>query len=484
MSTPRFCEITSLAYEELLNEVKCGYFPIDLPEHRKDDLIVTSYQKYAELTNTSVYHLMLGDKYSDGLSWKELRPGVQLLLYDKEKYPPRLRHTFFHEIGHIKCEHKKHGDIEEVEAHFFAAQTLMPNAIISEIKRRGYIINKKLLMQNFGISNEAAENKLAYLDKYPDTHTNHLDEEIILAFENHLNNLFPRSQPAQDIVFDLFTKLKDKSETDDCVETSTGFNDLDMVISGLPSPAFIIVASRPSMGKTALVSNIACHVAIKEKKPVAFFSLEMSAEQIMQRFMCAEAHIESDKLSMAHLSDDNWTNIIAASDRIANSNLYIDASPALDITQLMNKVRTLKKEKDIQLLIIDYLQLIGSMDGPSDISKYQAASEVSRLLKALSKELNITIIATSQLSRKIEDRLHKVPMLSDLRESGTLEEDADIVAFLYREDYYSYDIDEEKRNIAELIIAKNRFGPGIAKILLYFQKQFFLFRNLSKTQNK
>lgn len=258
----------------------------------------------------------------------------------------------------------------------------------------------------------------------------------------------------------------------------TGFKDLDKLFTGLKKSDFIILAARPSMGKTAFALNIASYLALKKNIPVAFFSLEMSAIQLMHRIYASCAVVDANKLRTGDLTEDELFQITGCAAKVAASPLVIDDEVNFNILELRSKVRQLKKEKDIQLVIIDYLQLL---EGTKKDSRCQEISEISRFLKLLAKELDITIIALSQLSRSVENRQNKQPQLSDLRESGSLEQDADIVMFLYREDYYNPQT--ERQNITDVIVAKHRNG-AVDTIPLFFHKQFLRFADLIKNQGE
>jgi replicative DNA helicase len=284
-------------------------------------------------------------------------------------------------------------------------------------------------------------------------------------------------EPIKDIVMGTFDKISQLYESKGGLTgIPTGFTDLDKLTSGLQDSDLILVAARPSMGKTAFTLNVASYVAIHEKKPVAFFSLEMSKEQLVQRMLCSEGGIDSQRLRIGEIEEKDWGNLIAAADRISAAPIYIDDTAGITIMELRSKARRLKAEHGLSLIVIDYLQLMQGRSSKNSDNRQQEISEISRSLKALARELHVPVVALSQLSRSVESRQVKKPMLSDLRESGSLEQDADIVMFLYREDYY--DPDTENKNITDVIIAKHRNGP-VDTIQLFFQKEFTKFRNLS-----
>ena len=284
--------------------------------------------------------------------------------------------------------------------------------------------------------------------------------------------------PIKSIIFDAFTKIEQLYASKGSITgLSTGFKDLDRLTAGLQPSDLILIAARPSMGKTAFVLNIAQHIGIKEKKAVAFFSLEMSKEQLVQRMLCAESTIDSQRLRIGELEPNDWTKLVAGADRLSSAPIFIDDTSGITVMEMRSKCRRLKVEYDLQLIIIDYLQLMqGSSKKGGSENRQQEISEISRSLKGLAREIGVPVIALSQLSRNVESRQVKKPMLSDLRESGSLEQDADIVAFLYRDDYYNPD--SEQKNITEVIIAKHRNGP-VDTIQLYFHKQFTKFSDLS-----
>lgn len=237
----------------------------------------------------------------------------------------------------------------------------------------------------------------------------------------------------------------------------TGFADLDNYLSGLQPSDFILVAARPSMGKTAFVLNVAENVAIKQGITTAIFSLEMSNVQLVNRMLSLESTVDADKLRKGRLDSSDWGRLVEGADSIAKSHLIIDDTPGISIAELRSKCRKYKMENDLGLVIIDYLQLMSGSGGSRSDSRQQEISDISRSLKALARELDVPVVTLSQLSRAVEQRPDHRPMLSDLRESGAIEQDADVVMFLYRDDYYNKDT--EIKGIAEIIIAKQRNGP-------------------------
>ena len=261
----------------------------------------------------------------------------------------------------------------------------------------------------------------------------------------------------------------------------TGFNDLDMKTSGFHKSDLIIIAARPAMGKSAFAINIATHAAVSNNVPVVIFNLEMSKEQVANRILCSEAMVDSNKIRTGKIDDNEWIKLANASGRLADAPIYIDDTPGISVTEIRAKCRKLKLEKDIGLVVIDYLQLVQGSGKRLIGSREQEISEISRSLKILAKELDIPVIALSQLSRGAEKRDDKRPMLSDLRESGAIEQDADIVMFLYRDDYYNQD--SEKKNIAEVILAKHR-GGSTGTVELGWMGNYTKFVNTEKYRNE
>jgi replicative DNA helicase len=304
-------------------------------------------------------------------------------------------------------------------------------------------------------------------------------QRLVASAQQVATTLADRAAPPQDfkrikdVVIEVVETTETKSEafkTGKVTGLRTGFRDLDGITAGLQRSDLIIVAARPSVGKTAFALNIAQNVAVRSVAPVAIFSLEMSAPQLVARMVSAEGGLEANRLRIGDMGEEDWLKLADAAGVLGASNIFIDDSPGITVADIRAKCRRLKKQEGLGLIVIDYLQLIASAGrGRREENRQQEVSEISRMLKHLARELDVPVIALSQLSRGVEQRQDKRPMMSDLRESGSIEQDADIVAFLYRDDYYNQE--SEKKNIIEIIIAKQRNGP-VGTVELVFLKQF------------
>jgi replicative DNA helicase len=309
-----------------------------------------------------------------------------------------------------------------------------------------------------------------------------LDEAERAIFQISERRVKPSFYSIKDIVKNSFKTIEKLYEKKELVTgVPSGFKELDQRTAGFQPSDLIIVAGRPSMGKTAFCLNLAQYAAIEKRIPAAIFSLEMAKEQLVMRMLCSEAHVEGTRLRTGFLTESDWPRLTLAAGNLSDAPIYIDDSPALSVLELRAKARRLNAEHGVGLLIIDYLQL---MKGRSRVeSRQQEISEISRSLKALSKELNIPVIAVSQLSRKTEERQGMRPQLSDLRESGAIEQDADLILFLYRDEVYNRSEDNPNRGKAEVIIGKQRNGP-IGKVELAFLDKFTTFRDLYKGETE
>ncbi len=279
----------------------------------------------------------------------------------------------------------------------------------------------------------------------------------------------------KDVLIDVYDNIEQLHNSDGNITgIPTGYRDLDHITSGFQRNDLIIIAARPSMGKTAFALNIAQNVAVHTDENVAIFSLEMGADQLVSRMLCAEGNIDAQRLRTGHMEADDWNKLTMAMGSLSNAGIYIDDTPGIRVSEIRSKCRRLKQENGLGMILIDYLQLIqGSAN--SKENRQQEVSEISRSLKGLARELNVPLIALSQLSRGVESRQDKRPMMSDLRESGSIEQDADIVGFLYRDDYY--DQESENQNIIEIIISKQRNGP-VGNVELAFVKEYNKFVDL------
>jgi replicative DNA helicase len=309
-----------------------------------------------------------------------------------------------------------------------------------------------------------------------------LDEAERAIFEISEKRVKPSFYSIREIVKESFATIERLFKKKELVTgVPSGFKELDRMTAGFQPSDLIIIAGRPSMGKTAFCLNVAQYAAIENKIPVAIFSLEMSKEQLVIRMLCSEAHVEGTRLRTGFLNESDWPKLTIAAGNLSEAPIYIDDTAALSVLELRAKARRLKSDHGLGMVILDYLQL---MKGRARVeSRQQEISEISRSLKALSKELNIPVIAVSQLSRKTEERTGNRPQLSDLRESGAIEQDADLILFIYRDEIYNRSEDNPNRGKAEVIIGKQRNGP-IGKIDLAFLDKFTTFKDLYKGETE
>ncbi len=361
----------------------------------------------------------------------------------------------------------------ELSSMEFVGELVTSVPTSANIKYYANIVKEKAMLRRLIKVNEEIANQ-CYLDRDN-------VEDIMAETEKQIFNLLQNRNgedfvPIKQIVINTLEKIELASKQKGNVTgIATGFMDLDYRMSGMQPSDLILVAARPSMGKTAFVLNIAQYVAFHSNLATAIFSLEMSKEQLMNRLFALEARVDAQLLRSGNLADSDWEKLIEGAGTIGKSKLIIDDTPGISISELRSKCRKYKLEHDLKLIIIDYLQLM-SGSGRSD-SRQQEISDISRSLKGLARELNVPVIALSQLSRQVEQRPDHRPMLSDLRESGAIEQDADVVMFIYRDDYYNKDT--EDKNIAEIIIAKQRNGP-IGTVNLVWLPQYTKFVNMEK----
>ena len=348
----------------------------------------------------------------------------------------------------------------------------------ANVKYYAQIVADKSLMRKMIKLNESIEN-MCYAGKEQ-------VESIMEQTEKSMFQLLQRRTtgdyvPIKQVVLNALDKIEKASKSKGTVTgIPTGFIDLDYKLSGFQPSDFILIAARPSMGKTAFVLNIAQYMAFKKNKAVAIFSLEMSKEQLVNRLFSLESQVDAQSLRTGNMKDSDWEKLIEGAGIIGQSKLIIDDTPGISISELRSKCRKYKLEHGLDIIIIDYLQLMTGSVGRSSESRQQEVSDISRQLKGLARELNVPVVSLSQLSRAVESRPDKRPMLSDLRESGAIEQDADVVMFIYRDEYYNKDSEFKKQ--AEIIIAKQRNGP-VGTVNLAWLGEYTKFANLSRQED-
>lgn len=362
----------------------------------------------------------------------------------------------------------------EVSSLDFVRDIITTVPTSANIKSYANIVREKAVLRRLIKANEEIANT-CYAGKEPlETIMAVTEKTIFDLLQNRSSGDFV---PIRQVAMNVLEKIEEASKNQGTVTgIPTGFIDLDYKTSGLQPSDFVLIAARPSMGKTAFVLNLVDHIAVKKGLPCMVFSLEMSKEQLVNRMLAMESNVDSQKLRTGTLSDSDWDAVVEGIGVIGNSKLIIDDTPGISIGELRSKCRKMKLEYGLSVVIIDYLQLM-SGSGKGGDNRQQEISEISRSLKALAREMNAPVIALSQLSRACETRPDHRPMLSDLRESGAIEQDADVVMFLYRDDYYNKDTDMP--NIAEVIIAKQRNGP-IGTINLVWRPEYTKFANMAK----
>ena len=375
----------------------------------------------------------------------------------------------------VKSELEAMGKFEQVGGLEYLADLPGKVPTTSNVAKYIKIVEEKSVLRNLiKMANEIID--LGY-DPTEDV------EDIIEGAEKKIFNLMQDKNQngcvaIKDILVDSFTELEELyNRKQHITGVPTGFIDLDYRTAGLHGSELILIAARPAMGKSAFALNIATNAALRSNTPVAIFSLEMSKEQMVNRIMCSEAMVDSNKVRTGKLDDEDWAKLAESIGPLSETGIYIDDTPGISITSIREKCRKLKLEKNIGLVVIDYLQLVQGSNNKRNFAREQEISEISRSLKILAKELNVPVIALSQLSRAVEQRTDHKPMLSDLRESGAIEQDADIVMFLYRDDYYNED--SKKRGVAEVIIAKHR-GGSTGSVDLGWLGNYTKFINLEK----
>jgi len=374
----------------------------------------------------------------------------------------------------LKDELKSMGKLEAVGGLEYIAQLPDKVPTTSNVEQYIKIVEEKSMLRNL----IKAADELIALGYDPMQEV----EQVVDIAEKKIFDVMQRKNQKgyssiKDILVDTFIQLENLYNQKEAITgIPTGFIDLDYKTAGLHNSDLILVAARPAMGKSAFALNIATNAALRGHVPVAIFSLEMSKEQMASRILSSEAMVDSNKVRTGKIDDDEWAKLAAASGELSEAGIYIDDTPGISIMEIRAKCRKMKLEKDIGLVVVDYLQLVQGSN-KRGASREQEIAEISRSLKILAKEINVPVIAISQLSRAPEQRPDHRPMLSDLRESGSIEQDADIVMFLYRDDYYNED--SEKKNIAEVILAKHRSG-STGTVELLWMGNYTKFANIAR----
>lgn len=385
-------------------------------------------------------------------------------LYDKNKAVDIL--TLVEEL-------KKKNGLEKVGGPSYIADLTSAIPTAANIAHYAKIVKEKSILRNL-ISTSTAIIQESYTPKTDVDDLLDKAETMVFDITSH-KHLETGPVPLKEIIKDSIEAIDNLYQRKENITgIATGFHELDIMTAGLQKSDLVVIAGRPSMGKSALAASIAEHAGTVEKIPVAFFSLEMAKEQLVQRMLCSHARVNAHKVRTGFLSQSDWPRLTNAAGKLSEAPIYVDDTPAVTVLELRAKARRMKSQFDIQLIIVDYLQL---MQGPANAeNRQQEISEISRSLKALARELSVPVVSISQLSRAVEQRSDHRPQLSDLRESGAIEQDADLVLLLLREEYYNPT--QDNKGIADVIIAKQRNGP-VGSIKLTFIAEYARFENLS-----
>ncbi len=367
---------------------------------------------------------------------------------------------------------EKKGHLESIGGASYLTELVNSVPSSAHVAQYAHIVADKATLRRL-IEAASSINSMAYGEGGAlDSVLDEAEQALFAVSQKHLKQNFT---PIQEVLTSSFERLDTLHKDKNALRgVPTGYRELDNLLAGLQNSDLIILAARPSMGKTSFALNIAQHVATKEGIPVGIFSLEMSKEQLIDRLLSSEAGIDSWKLRTGNLEDSDFEKINKAMGTLSESPIYIDDSAMANVMEMRTKARRLQSENDLGLIVIDYLQLMSGRSTGGD-NRVQEISEISRGLKGLARELNVPVIALSQLSRSVEMRSPKIPQLSDLRESGSIEQDADVVMFIYREDYYEKE--SERKGMADLLIKKHRNGPT-GEVELFFQPEQMLFKSV------
>jgi len=458
------CEEVKLARLDLNNQVES----IDkIPPHNLESEIAVLGSMLISKDAIAIAIQMLDENCFYKNSHQKIYTCI-IELYDKNKAVDLV--TIIEEL-------KRKGQLDEIEGASYITHLTSVVPTAANISHYARIVREKSILRNLigtatNIIQESHDPKIntsEVLDKA---------ERMIFDISSH-KHLETKSIPLKEIIKDSIETIDNLYQRKENITgVPTGFHELDTKTAGFQNSDLVVIAGRPSMGKSALVACIAEQAGVIEKLPVAFFSLEMSKEQLVQRLLCSHARVNAHKVRTGFLSQSDWPRLTNAAGKLSEAPIYIDDTPSISALELRAKARRLKSQHDIKLIVVDYLQL---MQGPAYMdNRQQEISEISRSLKALARELNCPLIAISQLSRAVEQRSDHRPQLSDLRESGAIEQDADVVLLLLREEYYNPT--EENRGLSEVIIAKQRNGP-VGTVKLTFINEYTRFENLSHRED-
>lgn len=368
---------------------------------------------------------------------------------------------------------ERHSKLEDVGGASYITSLINAVPTSGNVEYYGRIVERTAILRRL-IHAAGQIAAIAYEEVDADEALDKAEQLIFSIGQRHSRSDFSHMR---DILFDYMNKLEQLHERrGTIVGVPTGFTDLDRLTGGLQKSDLIVLAARPGVGKTSLALSLAHNAAVKHQYSIALFSLEMSKEQLAQRLLSMDASIDQQRLRTGWIEEDEWSRIVYAMDTLSEANIWIDDTASISPMEMRSKARRLQAEHGIDLIIVDYLQLMqATVNGRRNENRVQEISEISRSLKGLAREFNMPVLALAQLSRAVESRQSKVPQLSDLRESGSIEQDSDIVMFIYRDDVYNPE--SERKNIADVIVAKHRNGP-VGEISLYFQPSQTRFRDL------
>src|SRR6266576_183380 len=393
---------------------------------------------------------------------------VILQLYEQREAPDFIT---------ICDELERHNKLENVGGASYITSLINQVPTSGNVEYYGRIVERNAILRRL-IHAAAQIAATAYEETDADVALDRAEQLIFNISQRHARSDFALLRDILSAYMNKLDQLHERRGT--IVGVPTGFTDLDHLTGGLQKSDLIILAARPAIGKTSMALSLAHNAAIKHQSSVAVFSLEMSKEQLVQRLLSMDAGIDQQRLRTGWIEDDEWERIVYAMGTLSEANIWIDDTAGISTVEMRSKARRLHAERNIDLIIVDYLQLMQSMSGSGkrNENRVQEISEISRNLKSLARELNVPVLALAQLSRAVESRQSKVPQLSDLRESGSIEQDSDIVMFIYRDDVYNPET--ERKNIADIIVAKHRNGP-VGTISLYFQASKTRFHDLELT---